>query len=1050
MDELIQLSESQEVSTLLSKVDTAELAARLGIDVPAATPPNTEARLRVAAVTAFAQRLDELGGPDFLRNDIKALDAAHEHAWRSVFHKWTGCLSAMEAQGTPPSIDDLVLATASGLAARRQSDVRFMLHRPFVGTALARAVAAQPMWDQRVRDDIGRSLLHLVRQRDHADVAASGEVIRSLMMNQRTAESQRFEQQSTKAGAFGLLGLYHLAEATIRTSEFVLSGVAGNGEKKNRDFAPQLRRLLTRAEEYLELAGDPEALLWLTGVALVLECIRSDSLWTQARGISEGLDALVATITSNVREKPVFSLLPSQQEALRQHLLDPTRVAVVLQMPTSAGKTLLAEFAIVQAFEAYKTGTRVVYLCPTRALATQVRRTLGEDLVRLGIEVSVAGSAFEEDPFEIELLKSSDGVVVATPEKLDLLLRAHPTWAEKLRLVIVDEAHLLKDSERGVRLELLLANLRREHPATRLLLLTPFVENAPQIANWLGEGRGTPISVHWRPSRVLLGLATIKGGGKNRALTVEWQEPHESARKPDNLKVHVDVPAGSVNSAQDRVAYLYNRFSKLGTVLTMCSGSRAAAEQVARRVAFEQPELTSTTPALRVAIALAHHDYGEESLLASCLERGVAFHHSALSPTLRYLIEDQIRAGTIKFVAATSTLAQGMNFPVAAVLVQSVHKPNGAGPLTPGEFWNIAGRAGRVGVADRGIIIFVNPKDREHWEKYSSSLSESLTSALLSILGQLGDGSSLKELYRKHPQLRPFIQYLAHAAATLGPAKATNDLEELLQASLANRQVKSGAQAQRLRDIARSYLREISGVNTGYLKIADTTGLGSFSFDSLFAQITHDEVLRSGPGEILRQRQEGLDHLVSALQWLPELNLAIGVGEGQMDVQAVARVVQGWMDGTPLHQLAPEFRGKDLPDQVRKAGTYVYSKVSQTISWGAHAYLRGWSMRAHVDVDKIPAADAMLPAYIQYGVHSPEAAVASLLGVPRAFSQAVGDEFRHTHGALTPSEASKFKAFVETADVARWERIVTRSSLKVRADDLRTIWRQMQGIAEKG
>src|SRR5690606_1184391 len=142
--------------------------------------------------------------------------------------------------------------------------------------------------------------------------------------------------------------------------------------------------------------------------------------------ISERLDQLIDELVDAARSRPIFSLLPSQQEALRKSLLDPMRVAVVLQMPTSSGKTLLAEFSIVQAFEAYRGQARVAYVVPTRALATQIRRTLSEDLRPLGIEVAAAGSAFEEDPYELQLLESTDGVVVSTPEKLDLLLRAHP------------------------------------------------------------------------------------------------------------------------------------------------------------------------------------------------------------------------------------------------------------------------------------------------------------------------------------------------------------------------------------------------------------------------------------------------------------------------------------------------------------------------------------------------------------------------------------------------------------------------------------------------
>ena len=94
-----------------------------------------------------------------------------------------------------------------------------------------------------------------------------------------------------------------------------------------------------------------------------------------------------------------------------------------------------------------------------------------------------------------------------------------------------------------------------------------------------------------------------------------------------------------------------------------------------------------------------------------------------------------------------------------------------------------------------------------------------------------------------------------------------------------------------------------------------------------------------------------------------------------MSVDAVARVVQGWMDGKSISALAEDFPGDDSMSKTRKAAVYLYSKVSQTISWGAHAYLRGWSLRRQRSEAELRPVDAMLPAFIQYGVRTSEAAV---------------------------------------------------------------------------
>jgi helicase len=1046
-----EIHDSQEVYSLLREVDATRLAHDLGADGERVRSKSS--RLQVAAMLSLAELLGSKQVDDLLRQFIA--DQRDEIPGAlACFRKWEGYIGSIADAEDPLSVADLLCAAAAGMLARRPTEVRGMLRGDQGRAAVDAALDDQQRisWSKRVQETISLAMLLLVRQQHHEDVRLAGTVIGELAAQQKEIEAEWLaDSENASREATTLLGLYHLAHAVIRLSEFLLAGSvrSAGGAPIQTDLKAELQRLLIRAEEYLGLSMDVEVRLWLNSIVILLWRIRTDSIWVAGKGISERLDELLGELAKVGRERPVFSLLPSQQEAIRKNLLDPSRTAVVLQMPTSAGKTLLGEFTIVQTFEAYRDNSRIVYLVPTRALATQVRRTLSEDLRPLGIQVAAAGSAFEDDPFELQMLSGDDAVVVATPEKLDLLLRAHPDWFERLRLVIVDEAHLLHESQRGVRLELLLATLRRERPQARLLLMTPFIQNAPQIAAWLGGERGSSIEVHWRPSLLLLGLAQISGRGRGRRLRVDWKDPLAD-RSPAPLEVPSTAPARDVTSTRGKISYLARRFEPLGTVLALFSASRVGAEAAAESVAARSDALPEVeqTPSLRLAVALARNEFGVDSILASALERGVAFHHSALSPILRYLIEDQVREGTIRFIAATTTLAQGMNFPVATVLVHSVHKPYGGGDLSPAEFWNIAGRAGRVGHVDRGLVIFT-ADHKEKWEHYSTTLSENVKSGLLSALRTVNRNQSLKDLYRQHEELRPFLQYLAHAAASGSPAKAIADLDELLQGSLANLQVQSDADSQMMRFVARAYLGAISNKPEAYLKSADTTGLGSFSFDELFARLGDDPVLIAGPREVLARGQEGFTHLIEALKWLPELELGIGFGAGSMSVESVAEVVQGWISGRRVFELAADFPGQHEAEKVRNAGTYLFSKVSQTISWGAHAYLRGWTMQRTGAAGELDTDDAMLPSFIQYGVRTPEAAVASLLGIPRQFAEPVGAEYREKFGSLTPDATSQFRDFVESSDAAVWSQIVSRSELAGEIDpqDVRQVWRKMSGLS---
>ncbi|UIY40815.1 DEAD/DEAH box helicase [Methylobacterium radiotolerans] len=1005
--------------------------------------------LRVAAMLAFD---DHIHATD-LRTHISARDTVSTHeddwgvAWASdAFSKWHSYVEAcIRVRTAEPH--DILLLTATGLLAKHQVELRQLLSTNAVSNIITGlAHAEDPDWVRNARSLVSGALLLAARQSGELDFTSAKAAVAKLRTQQKSRELPWLEGcRNRQQASLSLLAIYHSAQAVTALISYIEVGKVQTPSGRPAAAANEMAVLLGKADEYAQLSSDPELQNWVKCLGLTVSCLRSDAIWSNAQNISGIVDEFLASISRAGR--PVYSMLPSQQEALRRNFLDAQREAVILQMPTSAGKTLLAELAALQTIASYN-DARIIYLTPTRALSTQIKRTIGSDFRDIGVEVTSIGSAFEEDPYELSLLEGAAGVVVSTPEKLDLLLRSHSPWFSKVRLVIVDEAHLLNDGERGVRLELLLANLRREHSQIRLLLLTPFVENAEELASWLSQERGAPVDVQWRPSRLIVGLASLKGRATTRRLEIEWKEPHRSSNLSNTeffLTERERQKLSRSSSVATKVNVISSRLAQMGPALAMFPSSRSAAEDAAHNFAQDKDEvdLDRSSPEHRVAVAISEAEFGKSSMLPFCLRRGIAFHHSSLSSELRYLVERLAASGKLTFIAATTTLAQGMNFPVSSVTIHSLHKPYGKGDLSPAEFWNIAGRAGRVGVSDKGVIVFANSDHRSKWEYYTTYLSAKINSSLDAALSLVDNADTLKWTYKKNDAIRPFIQYIAHSVALFGAKHTLSDLDRLIEASLSGRNQENKVA---LAALARRYISEISGKSQGYMRTADQTGLASFSFDQLFASIGADDILLKGDQRVL-QSPVGLRHLVDALAKLPELSLGIEQGSGVMNIQVVADVVHRWINGASVEELASIFPGSTEEARIRDAGTYVHGKISQTVSWGAHAYLRSRSMIA-----KGPDAEdtaLMLPSYIQYGVNTPEAVLAVLLGIPRAVSAGVAEAYTSKFGKVSPQDTRKFRSFMTASDDDFWESAIIKSKMagRVRAEDLRAVWRAAQGLA---
>lgn len=368
-------------------------------------------------------------------------------------------------------------------------------------------------------------------------------------------------------------------------------------------------------------------------------------------------------------------LYPPQEEAVKQRVLEGENM--LLTTPTASGKTLVAILAAGKTV--LERGGKVVYLTPLRALANEKYEEFKilESLVKSGgdaVKVMISTGDYDSSS---EFLGGGD-VVVLTNEKFDSLLRHGASWIDKVRLFVADEVHLVGDTYRGPTIETLLTKILTLAPEAQVLALSATVSNAKELAEWL---RSRLVDTEWRPVRLVEGVY----------LDGELLFSDNSKRKVEatGRGFSIDIAVDTVREGGQSLIFADTRRMSVSLALK-------AAEVVPKYL----------TEAERVEVKRMAEEVlstGEETelsrRLAKATEHGAAFHHAGLDARHRRLVEDGFRRGVLKILAATPTLAAGVNLPARRVVLSSFFRYNsdygGQTPITVLDYKQMCGRAGR-------------------------------------------------------------------------------------------------------------------------------------------------------------------------------------------------------------------------------------------------------------------------------------------------------------------------------------------------------------------
>jgi replicative superfamily II helicase len=734
-----------------------------------------------------------------------------------------------------------------------------------------------------------------------------------------------------------------------------------------------------------------------------------NALWTVTRAVNSRVTEFVRELVNRGRgDRALFDVLPPQRRTLaEQGLLGSSRRAVVVSLPTSSGKTLIAQFRMLQALNQFEDRKGwVAYLAPTRALVNQVTRQLRRDFEPLGLQIERVSPAMEIDGVEADMLKESQDetqfrILVATPEKFDLMLRQG--WEEKigrpLSLVVVDEAHTIQEGERGLRLELLLATINRECREAQFLLLTPFIQNAREVARWLGGQNAEDVSlgVDWQPNDRAIGIVSpVDDGainGRSRNYRLDFQTVHTSRHTIDLDDAFSlgkeDTLASTLSKSREvgtLAAITARKLKVRGPVIAMHSRPDFVWSLADKIKSKRRPNLSDDVRFVQKYVAA---ELGVGFPLVDLLSHGVGVHHAGLPEEIRMLMEWLFEKGQLDVLAATTTIAQGVNFPVSGVVMAATSYPYEQ-PMPPEDFWNIAGRAGRVSQGQLGVVALVAKDEREVIKRrdFIHRATGDLNSALIQLAQAAGEGMlDLGKIVYSRPEWSGFLQYLVHTYRQMEqPANFADQIEQVLRGTLGFEKLRT-ANSQIARSLlsgVRAYIADMTRPQQP-LKLVDSTG---FSLQSIRTVIAHRGNV--GPDSWDRERlfsqgDRTLQDMMGILLRVPELrgNLQEVLGERSLEGDKLALILKDWVNGEEITTIADRHFSKDGRDEVTaltKCGQNLFGKLAQTSSWGLNALMA-------ITASDLPEEErnrlANLPSQVFYGVSTDEAITLRLLGVPR-------------------------------------------------------------------
>lgn len=397
-------------------------------------------------------------------------------------------------------------------------------------------------------------------------------------------------------------------------------------------------------------------------------------------------------IVEILKKHGIKKFYPPQKKAI-VHVLAGKNT--ILSVPTASGKSLIAYIGIVN--KLLNEGGKALYIVPLKALAHEKY----EELLlfqKLGLKVGIStGDLDDSNPH----LARFD-IIVCTSEKADSLLRHKVSWVDKIKVLVVDEIHLINDPDRGPTLEVIISHFKSLNPNTQIIALSATIKNATDLSIWLNAQL---VQSNWRPIKLREGVYYKS--------SIKFNDGTIKSFEITDKKTIEELVTDSISNGGQVLIFVNSRRStvslsgKLGLEIERILSDKDK-KNLKKLLQSRKRQLSEQT--------------SFDRKLFLNLGYGVAFHNAGLSSEQRRLVENGFKERIIKCIVATPTLAAGINIPAQRVIIRDLwrYDPNfGMNPIPILEYKQQAGRAGRPRYDKFGEAITIAKTERQFEEIYN-------------------------------------------------------------------------------------------------------------------------------------------------------------------------------------------------------------------------------------------------------------------------------------------------------------------------------------------
>ena len=432
--------------------------------------------------------------------------------------------------------------------------------------------------------------------------------------------------------------------------------------------------------------------------------------------------------------------------------------------------------------------------------------------------------------------------------------------------------------------------------------------------------------------------------------------------------------------------------------------------------------------------------------LIDLLAHGIGIHHSGLSDDARALMEWLFENEELDYLVATTTIAQGVNFPVSGVVMASHQYPYGQ-DMPPADFWNIAGRAGRVDQGSLGVVALAAKDDAQaaKLKTFIDKQTGDLNSALIQLVADAGEViDNLEYIVYLRPEWSAFVQYLAHTYQQMGrPQSFADQMEQILRGTFGFGKLRASNanQATRLLNSIRTYSEYLSKPNQP-LKLVDSTGFSLQSIMTAMIAAGQEGIGKDAwnANTLFGSESDTLKKMMGVLLRVPELrdNLEEVTGNNGPNGDKLALILKDWVGGSTLPEIAQRHfskEGRDETEALTACAQNLFGKLTQTAAWGLGSLLS-------ITGGDIPETERQtlnnLASRVYYGVSDESAIVLRLLGIPRMAAEPLAAQMR----ASGQRPLAEVRNALRSSDPAFWTRALGADKGLV----YRKVWRVLEGL----